>query len=102
MEQALRARLLAIPLIGKDGNELRVTCAATICEIAGTILSPKSKAEEVDPKSQFSRTIQDLQVPPLTDDLAKLGLKHESGNFIGARNKPDRTVFLLYYAREKG
>src|SRR5918993_5328038 len=91
-EEAIRARLLQIPLIGRHGNVLRVTCASTLCEIAGTLIAPSSKAEQEDPKSQVNRTIQDLQVPPLPDDLAKLGLKHESGNFLGGRGKPDRSV----------
>ena len=59
------------------------------------------RAEQEDPKSLFNRTIQDLQVPPLPDDLAKLGLKHESGSFFGGKGKPDRSVFLLYYTRVK-
>jgi len=100
-EDAIRARLLQIPLIGRDGNVLRVTCASTLCEIAGTVIDPSSKAEQEDPKSLFNRTIQDLQVPPLPDDLAKLGLKHESGSFFGGKGKPDRSVFLLYYTRVK-
>lgn len=100
-EAAIRARLLQIPLIGKDGNVLRVTCASTLCEIAGTVIAPPSKAEQEDPKSPYNRAVLDLQVPPLTDDLAKLGLKHESGNFLGGKGKPDRSVFLIYYSRAK-
>lgn len=38
---------------------------------------------------------------PLPDDLARLGLKHESGNFLGGKGKPDRSIFLIYYARAK-
>ena len=100
-ELAIRERLLQIPLIGKGGNVLRVTCASTLCEIAGTVIAPPSKAEQVDPNSPYSRAIQDLQVAPLPDDLAKLGLKHESGNFLGGKGKPDRSVFLIYYTRSK-
>ena len=100
-EAAIRERLLQIPLIGKDGNVLRVTCASTICEIAGTVIAPPSKAEQADPKSPYNRAIQDLQVAPLPDDLARLGLKHESGNFLGGKGKPDRSIFLIYYARAK-
>ena len=101
IETAIRARLLQIPLIGKDGNALRVTCASTLCEIAGTVIAPPSKSEQEDPKSPYNRAIQDLQVSPLPDDLAKLGLKHESSNFLGGKGKPDRSVFLIYYARAK-
>ena len=37
MEQQIKARLMALPMVGKDGNVLRVTCGSTICEIAGTL-----------------------------------------------------------------
>lgn len=100
-EAAIRERLLKIPLIGKNGNVLRVTCASTLCEIAGSMTSPSSKAEREDPKSRFNQSIQDLQVGPLPDDLAKLGLKHESGSFLGNKAKPDQSVFLIYYKRAK-
>ena len=102
MEQAIRTRLLQIPLVGVDGNELRVTCAKTLCEIAGTLLAPASAAEREDMKSPVNKTITALQVSPLSDDLGKLGLKSESGSFTGAKGKPDRSVFLLYYSRVQG
>jgi DNA-binding CsgD family transcriptional regulator len=97
-EQQIEGRLMSLPLVGKDGNVLRITCGSTICEIAGTLIAP-SKAEQQDPKSQFSRIVNDLQVPPLTDDLEKLGLRNENGNFIRGEGKPERLVFLLYYSR---
>ncbi len=100
MESVVRARLLQIPLVGVDGNELRVTCAKTLCEIAGTLLAPTSPAEREDTKSPVNKTITALQVPPLPDDLGKLGLKSESGSFTSAKGKPDRAVFLLYYSRK--
>jgi DNA-binding CsgD family transcriptional regulator len=99
-EQQIEARLMSLPLVGKDSNVLRITCGSTICEIAGTLIAPP-KAEQQDPKSQFSRTVNDLQVPPLTDDLEKLGMKNESGSFIRGQGKPERLVFLLYYSRAK-
>lgn len=100
-EAAIRARLLKIPLIGKDGNVLRVTCARTLCEIAGFVTASSSKAERENPESRFNQSIKDLQVGPLPDDLAKLGLKHESGSFLGNKAKPDQSVFLIYYKRAK-
>lgn len=99
-EKAIRDRVLQIPLIGKGGNELRITCATTLCEIGGNIVEPASQAEREDQNSQYNRTIQDLQVPPFTDDLGKIGLKTETGLFTGAKGKPDRAVFLLYYSRK--
>jgi hypothetical protein len=92
---------MSMPLVGKDGNVLRVKCAATLCEIAGTLIAPQSKQERNDQDSQFNRTIHELQVPPLTDDLAHLGLKNEGGTFFSGQGKPDRSVFLLYYSRAK-
>ena len=99
MEQQIEARLMSLPLVGKDGNALRVTCASTLCEIAGTLIAPPSKKEQEDQNSQYSRTVRDLQVPPLTDDLARLGLKVETDLFTGGKGTPDRLAFLLYYSR---
>ena len=100
LEKSIRARMMAIPLVGKGGNVLRVTCASTLCEISGSLLSPTSEAEIEDQHSRHNLTVRDLQVAPLTDDLQKLGLKHESGLFTAAKSKPDRTVFLLHYSRK--
>jgi DNA-binding CsgD family transcriptional regulator len=99
METAIRARVIQIPLVGKGSNALRVICASSQCEIAGTLIAPKNKAELEDPKSQWSRTFRALQVPPLPDDLAKIGLKFEAATFTSSKGKPDRSVFLLYYSR---
>jgi DNA-binding CsgD family transcriptional regulator len=101
METAIRARALQIPLVGKGGNALRVTCATDLCEIAGTLLSPPSKKEVEDQNSPYSRAVNALQVAPFTDDLMRLGLKVESGSFTNGEGKPDRAVFLLYYSRKK-
>ena len=102
MEAAIRTRVSKIPLIGTNGNELRVICGSTICEISGSLIPPESEAEREDQNSQFNRTVKDLQVSPFPDDLRKMGLKHEAGLFTGAmKGKPDRTIFLLYYLREK-
>jgi DNA-binding CsgD family transcriptional regulator len=98
-EAAIRARLMQIPLVGKDGNILRVTCGATLCEIAGTFLGNGQKPKEYDPKLPINKAVADLQDKPLHDDLAKLGLKDESGSFTSGQGKPDRIVFLLYYSR---
>ena len=99
LETKIKARLMQIPLVGKDGNALRITCARTLCEIAGTLADPASMEDREDPQSPTNKTIQDLQVGALPDDLGKLGLKSESGSFTGAKGKPDRSVFLLYYSR---
>lgn len=100
-ETKLRERVLQIPLIGKAGNELRVLCASTLCEIAGTVVVPAPKSEQEDQKSPFNQAIKGLQVSPLPDDLAKLGLKSEGATFTSAKGKPDRSVFLVYYSRSE-
>jgi hypothetical protein len=100
-EAAVRSRVLQIPVIGKDGNVLRVTCAATLCEIAGTLIGPGQPPREYDPNLPVNRAVADLQDKPLKNDLAKLGLKHESGSFTSGKGKPDRSVFLIYYTRGK-
>ena len=100
-EAAIRARALQIPLIGKDGNTLRITCASKLCEIAGSIHMPKKAQAEFDPKSPESRAQTALQTPPFVDDISKLGLKNESGLFTGTKDKDDQIVFILYYSRVK-
>jgi len=100
-EEAIRARTLQIPVIGKNGNTLRVTCAAKICEIAGTIRMLETKPEEYDPKLPENRAIAALQSAPFVDDISGLGLKSEAGLFTGAKGAKDQTVFLLYYSRAK-
>ena len=100
-EVAIRTRVSKIPLVGANGNELCVLCGSTLCEISGSLIEPLSQAEREDQNSQFNRTIKDLQVAPLTDDLTKMGLKHEAGLFTGAKGKPDRAVFLLYYLKAR-
>jgi DNA-binding CsgD family transcriptional regulator len=101
LEPLIRARVMQIPLVGKNGNVLRVTCGRSLCEIAGTLIAPEDKAEQEDQKSQFNLTVKDLQVPPLPDDLAKLGLKLETAAFTSGKGKPDKLAFLLYYSRAK-
>jgi hypothetical protein len=98
IEAAIRTRTMQIPLIGKNGNALRVTCAAKLCEIAGS-MNWSMRPEEYDPKLPESRAQQDLQSAPYTDDLAKFGLKFETGMFTGSKDHPNRMVFLLYYSR---
>lgn len=101
IEQAIRARALQIPLIGKDGNVLRVTCASKLCEIAGSIRMRDVKPDEYDAKLPESRAISALQSAPFMQDIIKLGLKTEAGMFTGAKDDKNQTVFLLYYSRAK-
>lgn len=99
MEATVRARLFQIPLIGKDGNALRVTCATDLCEIAGSLIGEGQPIKDYDPKLPLNRATLDLQDKPLIDDLAKLGLKTEGGSFVSGQGKPSREVFFLYFSR---
>lgn len=99
MEASLRSRLLKITPIGQDGNALRVTCGSTLCELAGTFMTPDQGNQADDPNLPVNRAVADLQGEPLRDDLSKLGLKDEGGSFLQGKGKPDRLVFLLYYSR---
>ena len=98
-EAAIRARLTRIPLIGENGNALRVTCGATLCEIAGTLIGEGQPIKKYDPNLPINRAQSDLQDKPLNDDLAKLGLKNEGGSFVSGQGKPSRMVFFLYFSR---
>jgi hypothetical protein len=99
-EAAISERLIRIPLVGKNGNVLRVTCGVTLCEIAGTLIGGGLPPKEYDPNLPINRAVADLQDKSLNDDLAKLGLKNESGTFVSAEGKPSREVFFLYYSRQ--
>lgn len=101
MESAIRARMSQIPLVEKNGNVLRVTCASTLCEIAGTLVGVGQRPENYDPELPLNKAMIDLQGKALNEDLAKLGLKTEGDTFTGGKGKPDRVVFLLYYSRTK-
>jgi DNA-binding CsgD family transcriptional regulator len=100
-EAAIRTRALQIPLIGKNGNTLRVTCATKLCEIAGSIQTRATPPAEYDPKLPESRTIIALQTAPFVDDISRLGLKSETGFFTGSKDDKNQAVFLLYYSRTK-
>ena len=100
-EAAIRARAMQIPLIGTNANALRVTCATTLCEIAGSIQTTANPPAEYDPKLPESRAIAALQAAPFVDDIMKLGLKSETGLFTGNKDDKNQAVFLLYYSRKK-
>jgi DNA-binding CsgD family transcriptional regulator len=98
METAIRERAMQIPVIGKNGNVLRVTCATTLCEIAGTITWPSPPPKVYDPKLPQNEAQRALQDAPFTDDLTKLGLNEVAGAFISGKT-PSTSAFLLYWSR---
>lgn len=100
-EAAIRARALQVPVIGKNGNTLRVTCASKLCEIAGSMRMPETPPAEHDPKLPESVAQAALQSAPFIDDISKLGLKNETNLFTSSKDDRNQLVFLLYYARKK-
>ena len=101
-EQQIKARLMSVPLVGKGGNVLRVTCGSTICEIAGTLpgrlagFTPAKSGPPVPPP-----TTGYLEKLGFTNgDLAKLGLKGNPYNFIRWQGQTKPFVFLVYYSRD--
>ena len=98
--------MMGLPLVGKGGNVLRVTCGSTMCEIAGTL--PGRLAGFGPAKNGLPPT----PPPPGKDylaklsfrnaDLAKLGLKGNPYNFIHWQGQTKPFVFLFYYSRRDG
>lgn len=99
-EQQIKAQLMSLPLVGKEGNILRVTCGSSLCEIAGTVILPPNKGEIHDQRSQFNRTARALQIR-IPDALVKLRLNPDAANFTSGKGKSDKLTFLLYYSRAK-
>ncbi|MFL6758230.1 MAG: hypothetical protein ACJ8EG_11760, partial [Sphingomicrobium sp.] len=97
-EQALHTVYSRVEHVGGPNNPLRIMCATTLCEVAGTIDAPASKTDEESLRTPLNRTLQALQGKLLQDDLAKSGLEHVSGFFGGG--KPGQTAFLQYWSRK--
>lgn len=101
IEAAIRARVMQIPLVGTNGNILRVKCGVALCEIAGTLNRGEQPTTENDPDLPINRAAAALQDKSLSEDLAKLGLKKENSIFVSGEGKPRRDTFLLHYSREE-
>jgi DNA-binding CsgD family transcriptional regulator len=97
-EDALRADYATIAHVGAPIESLRVTCARTLCEVAGIIDAPPSPPDVQDLKSPVNRTMQALQGKALHNELVKIGLENLSGYFGGG--KPGKMVFLQYWSRK--
>jgi hypothetical protein len=100
IEATIRARLMQIPLVGTNGNILRVKCGVTLCEIAGTLNRGEQPTSENDPDLPIKRAAAGLQDKSLNEDLAKLGLRIESNTFVSGAGER-RDTFLLIYSREE-
>ena len=107
-EQQIEARLMALPLVGKGGNVLRVTCGSTICEIAGTLpgrlagFSPAKNGLPPTPPPGTSTPAYLAKLGLRKGDLEKLSLRNETGDFIQWQGQTKPFLFLLYYSRQDG
>ena len=88
-EKQIKSQLMSLPLVGKGGNVLRVTCGSTICEIAGTLparlagFSPAKYGPVTPPPPPAAGTTGYLEKLGFRDGyFAKLGLKGEAYNFL--------------------
>jgi hypothetical protein len=98
-ENALRKALISIPRIGVQGNELRVICGSTLCEIAGTVDTPL-ESSAAGAREEFNRTTMSRLNPhALEPDTDKLRLKIMVGGIAAMSQDPPRLSYLLYYSR---
>lgn len=101
-ERLLSKRFSQIAHVGSPPAVLRVTCATTVCEVAGTIDAPEPKGKEYDdPNHPLVKATRELQEPPLRNDLEKAGLKQGAGMFGASADKPQRAAFIIYYTRTR-
>ncbi len=100
MEETLRQRFASVAHVGGPNNTLRVICATSTCEAAGTINAPPVKSETYNPDAPLNVSMRELQGKALHDDLLKAGLSEESAFFTSTTSKPDRTAFFIYFTRK--
>jgi hypothetical protein len=91
-EASLRERYGPLSSAGKLQG-LRITCAATVCEVAALIRGK--------PRKDHDETVEKLQSPPLTNDISSVGVKQQGGIF-GPAPDSDGSVFARYWLRSKG
>lgn len=89
-EQQLRVRFAAITGVAKDS--VRVTCAATICEVAGVLEGASADA--------LNRVYQEVQGGTLRDDLSRFGLASGAMGFGGSGSSSTRSRFVAYWTRK--
>lgn len=90
-EAALRARYESLSRAGRV-DDLRVICASTACEAAGSIIA---KGETINP------TVQAIQDRELVEPLPQVGLVNQGAGF-GHGPNPGQQVFFTYWLRSGG
>ena len=107
MEQQIKSRLVSLPLVGKGGNILRVTCGSTLCEVAGTLpgrlavfSAPKNGRRPAPPRLGTPTPDYLAKLGLRNGDIEKLGLRNETGDFIQWRGETEPFLFLIYYSQQ--
>lgn len=99
-ERVLRARYARISKLDGERSPIRITCAATICEVAGVVAvqaaEPRANSSRED---VVNRTMAVLQGKQLSDELLGHGLKWETALFASTDAEPTRPAFFIYYTR---
>jgi DNA-binding CsgD family transcriptional regulator len=101
MEAQLRARYSVIPQLWSTGLRPRITCATTLCEIAGIVDLPTSDlARREVVAAEWNASLTKLQSGEINRDIAALGLKSAAGLFTPAQGGK-AVVFAIYWSRSK-
>lgn len=98
-EDTLRERFMRVSHLGEAGNILRVTCATSLCEVAGTIDVQEGNGGHSSPNTALNRTMGELQGKPLHDDLLRAGLQNKGATFTSTKSHPHRMAFFIYFSR---
>jgi DNA-binding CsgD family transcriptional regulator len=100
-ERSLQTIFSAIPHVGADGNYLRVICASTVCEVAGT-LDPSFAATESAGWAELNRaTMTELNPHALEPETKRLRLVSPFAIEGTTPEEPARWRFLFYFTRSK-
>jgi DNA-binding CsgD family transcriptional regulator len=98
-EQALRALFTAIPRIDAKGSGLRVKCAKTVCEVAGTFDSSFARTSSARDAELDRRTMTLLNPRALAGATDRLHLQSSLATIGTTSEQPARKAFLFYYMR---
>jgi DNA-binding CsgD family transcriptional regulator len=100
-ERSLQTIFSAIPHVGADGNYLRVMCASTVCEVAGT-LDPSFATTESAGWAELNRaTMTKLNPHALEPETKRLKLVSPLAIEDITSDKPARWRFLFYFTRSE-
>lgn len=90
-EAALKAEYVRIPYVGGAASPLRITCAATVCEVAGS--TPQGLSLE-----NTNVAWQALQGRALIDSVTNQGFT--SGPMVFGKAGPDQSTFVAYFRKK--